>query len=193
MNSYLQFAILGLGAAAAYAMLAHGVVLIYRASGVINFAHGAYAMAGAYVFYELHDRGGMATVPALLLTLVFGTLLGLVSYWAVLRPLRTAPALTRIIATLGILTILQAAATLRYEQTVVRVESILPHSAVKVLGATVPQDRLWLLGIAVLITIALHLLSHRTRVGLATFAVSESEQAAAALGWSPTLIAAANW
>ena len=54
MNEFLQFALLGLGFGALYALAAQGVVLIYRGSGVINFAQGAMGMMGAFVYYTLH-------------------------------------------------------------------------------------------------------------------------------------------
>ena len=54
MTEFLQFAVIGLGAGACYALLAQGVVLIYRGSGVVNFAHGAFAMLAGYItFVEL--------------------------------------------------------------------------------------------------------------------------------------------
>ena len=48
----LRFAILGLGAGAVYGVTALGVVLVYRGSGVLNFAHGAVGMVGAFIFYN---------------------------------------------------------------------------------------------------------------------------------------------
>ena len=56
MTNFLQFAVIGLGAGACYALLAQGAVLIYRGSGVVNFAHGAFAMLAAYfTFVELRS------------------------------------------------------------------------------------------------------------------------------------------
>src|SRR4051812_30677271 len=102
MQTFLQFALLGCGAAAAYAMLAQGIVLIYRASGVINFAQGAFAMVGAYIFYELHTQAGWSTATAFVVGVLGVSMLGLISFLGVLWPLRRAPAVTRVIATLGI-------------------------------------------------------------------------------------------
>src|SRR5260370_644474 len=48
MTNFIQFAIFGLGAGAVYALLAQGVIAVFRGSGVLNFAHGAFAMVGAY-------------------------------------------------------------------------------------------------------------------------------------------------
>ncbi|HLS97156.1 MAG TPA: hypothetical protein VK018_00390, partial [Porticoccaceae bacterium] len=59
MGEILQFILLGLGTGALYALGAHGIVLIYRGSGVINFAHGAMALFGASLFAELRDDQGL--------------------------------------------------------------------------------------------------------------------------------------
>ncbi len=63
MSDYLVFALLGLGAGAVYAGLALGVVLAYRGSGVINFAHGAMAMYVTYVFAGLRTDGQYMVPP----------------------------------------------------------------------------------------------------------------------------------
>ena len=59
----LRFAILGLGAGAVYGVTALGVVLVYRGSGVLNFAHGAVGMVGAFFFYNARE-GGASTLVA---------------------------------------------------------------------------------------------------------------------------------
>ena len=61
------------------------------------------------------------------------------------------------------------------------------------LGTTVGVDRLWLLAIACVLTAVLYGVFRFTRVGLATSAVAENEEAAAALGWSPAALSTANW
>ena len=52
MNDIIQFGLLGLGLGAIYALLGQGVLLIYRGSGVINIAHGGFAMIGAYLYLQ---------------------------------------------------------------------------------------------------------------------------------------------
>ena len=59
----LRFAILGLGAGAVYAITALGVVLVYRGSGVVNFAHGAIGMVGAFIFYTERESGTATWSP----------------------------------------------------------------------------------------------------------------------------------
>ncbi|MGI3227295.1 ABC transporter permease subunit [Streptomyces sp. GTA36] len=89
--------------------------------------------------------------------------------------------------------VLTAVAVKRYGDSVQLVPAKLPSGLVEIAGATVSEDRIWLLGIAVVVTAALHALYKRTLFGLGTTAVAENQGAAASLGWSADLIAAANW
>jgi ABC-type branched-subunit amino acid transport system ATPase component/branched-subunit amino acid ABC-type transport system permease component len=178
---------------AIYSLLAQGVVLIYRASGIINFAQGAFAMVGAYVFYQLRYINNWPEVPAILVSLAVCALIGAATARFVIRPLRRSSPLVRLIATLAILSVLQTAATIKYTDNLYSYAPFLPHDAVRMGSIVFPEDRLWLLGIAVAITVGLHVLSNRTKFGLATYGVSESELTAETLGWSPTLIGVINW
>jgi ABC-type branched-subunit amino acid transport system ATPase component/ABC-type branched-subunit amino acid transport system permease subunit len=193
VTDVLQFAVLGLGAGAAYTLVALGLVLVYRASGVINFSHGAMAMVGGFVFYELDQTHHWAFATALAGSTVVVALLGVLVFQAVVRPLRKSSPLTQVVATLGVLTILEAAATLRYKAAVFSVESVFPSVPHQVGSVIIPEDRLWLTAITAVVTAALWAGSRFLRVGLATTAVAENEEAAAGLGWSPALISTVNW
>ena len=103
----LRFAILGLGAGAVYGLTAQGIVLTYRGSGVVNFAHGALGMVGAFIFYILRDNG-MPAPSAFVIAIALGAVVGAVTHVLVMRPLRSAPALSRLIASLGLFTVLLA-------------------------------------------------------------------------------------
>src|SRR5258708_5941245 len=114
VSQVLQFAILGLGIGAVYALLGNGLVLIYRGSGILNFAQGAYAMVGAYLFYELHDNHRQPIAASFVMAVLAVALVGALTHLLVMRPLRHASPLARLIACLGILAVLQGAATIRY-------------------------------------------------------------------------------
>ncbi len=212
MSSYILFLLLGLGSGAVYALLGLGLVLKYRSAGVVDFAHGAIAMFCAYVYIELRSNGqlvfpwpvlkhsfqvassnGMATVPSIVITLAYSVVFGFVLYWAIYRPLRNAPALARVGASVGVMLALQAIAVLNFGTFAVSSPPILPDSPVKIAGIDVPSDRLYLAAIAVLIGIALELIYRRTRFGLATRAAAENERGAALLGHSAPRIGAYNW
>ncbi|WP_210593072.1 branched-chain amino acid ABC transporter permease/ATP-binding protein [Streptomyces sp. GESEQ-35] len=193
MDDILRFALLGLGLGALYALTAQGIVLIYRGSGVLNFAHGAIGMAGAYVQWELAMQHGVPYWPAVACGVVASAVLGLLTHLLVIRPLRRASSLARLVGTLAVFIVLTAVAVKRYGDSVQLVPGKLPNRLLEIAGATVSEDRIWLLGIAVAVTAVLHVLYRRTLFGLGTTAVAENQSAAASLGWSADLIAAANW
>src|SRR5690349_7546177 len=156
--SVVQYGLLGLGLGGAYALLGLGLVAIYRGTGVLNFAQGAVAMICAYVFFGLRDDVGLPTFAALLVTLAFAVVLGLV-----MRQLRNSPILTRIIATLALLLLLQGLATVLFDVTTRTPAPVLPSTPVHVLGVIIPSDRLYLAGIAVVLAVVLAVVSRRTR------------------------------
>ena len=189
----LRFAILGLGAGAAYALAAQGIVLVYRASGVLNFASGAMGMVSAFYFYNARDSG-QSTLLAMVGALGIAAAMGVTTHWLVMRPLRRAPALSRLIATLGIFTVLFAFGQRRYGDTPTIVGKLLPINSVTLFGdITVGKDRLILLAIGAGLTVLLTIVYRLTRFGLATTAVAESRRNTAAQGWSPDLLATVNW
>ena len=193
MSQVLQFAILGLGIGAVYALLGNGLVLIYRGSGILNFAQGAYAMVGAYLFYELHDVHRQAFAPSFAIAAAAVGLVGALTHLLVMRPLRQASPLARLIATLGILAVLLGAATIRYGANLIEVPSSLPQGVIHWGSIAFSEDRLYLLGIATALTVALWAATRFTTLGLVPSAVAENQRAAAALGWSPDLVATATW
>jgi branched-subunit amino acid ABC-type transport system permease component len=117
MKEVFEFAILGFGAAAAYALLGQGMVLIYRGSGILNFAQGAFAMAGAYVFYELHFNDGFSFAVSFVLALLACGAIGAATHLLIMRPLRHPSPPARLIATLGILTTIEGIAQIITRRT----------------------------------------------------------------------------
>ena len=193
MNEIWQFALLGLGSGAIYALLAQGMVLIYKGTGVLNFAQGAFAMVAAYVFFELKVENEWATFTAFAVAVLLVTAMGALTHLLIMRKLRAASTLAKIIATLGVLAILQGAASIRYGSNLTQVPSFLPTTPVSIGSVTVGQDRFWLLGIAVVLTAILTVVSRYTNLGRALTAAAEKPRAAATLGWSPDLLAGVSW
>jgi ABC-type branched-subunit amino acid transport system ATPase component/ABC-type branched-subunit amino acid transport system permease subunit len=193
MTEALQLALLGLGTAGIYVILAQGLIVIFRGSGILNLAHAGYALIGAYVFNGLHVTRAWSTAPAFIVSVALVALVGLATDQLVMRRLRGASALARLIATLGVLLILEALSMIIWGQNLIIVGPLLPQTPVSILGTTVTSAQLWLLGIAVVTTAVLGLVWHRTRVGWVTTAVAENQESAAAQGWSPELVSAATW
>ncbi len=194
MEEVIRFALLGFGVGGLYALASQGLIAIYRGSGVLNFALGAIGMAAAYLWWDLTTERGWGFYPALVAGVLFAAAIGALTHLLIMRPLRHAAPIMRVIATLGLLISLQAIAVLRYESTPKFIPSELPTDTVTISGSIViGADRLILLGIAAVVTVALWALYKYTRFGLATSAVAENESAASSLGWSPDVIATINW
>ena len=193
MNDVLKFAVLGLGAGACYGLAAQGIVLVYRGSGVLNFAHGAIGMIGASTS-TTRGSPGTPTWLAFTLALLLGGTIGVAIHLLIMRPLRRAPALSRLIATLGLFTAFYAFALNRYGMNIRIITKLIEPTAVEVLpDISIGRDRIVLLIVGVALTIVLTLVYHYTRFGFSTTAVAESRRATAAQGISPDRIAAVNW
>src|SRR5258708_3257400 len=107
--------VLGVVQGAVNALLGAGIVAVYRGTGVINFAHGAMAMVSTYVFVTLvdHHAPSFLGIPlAAVIAVLVGIALGVLVDVVVMRPLARQSQLVRIIATLGVLYVLQSFALL---------------------------------------------------------------------------------
>src|SRR4051812_20028977 len=193
MATFIQFALLGLGISAAYTLLAQGLVLIYRGSGVLNFAHGAFALVAAFIYYELHVQRGVSTVPALLVALAAVAVLGAAVYGLVMRFLRDASTVTSAVATLGLLILIQGVVVVIWGAYPHSVPSMLPTKVLSVGDVDVGVDKLLLFAIAAALTAALWAAARFTPIGLALRATAENPLAASSLGWSANAMGTLTW
>lgn len=213
MSTYLGYLLAGLGGGAVIASLALGLVLSYRASGVVNFAHAAMGVYVAFASYEFRETGDLVLpilgLPArvsliptptlaaqLIFTVVLAALVGLLVFVLVFRPLRRAPALARVVASLGLLLYLQELVRLRFPTVgavVTRRRPVLPDGPVRILGTAVSENRLLLAGLSLLVTVGLWALFRYTRFGLTTRAAASNEKGALLLGLSPDRVGAFSW
>lgn len=188
-------------------------MLTHRSSGVVNFAHAAMGMYVAFAYFEfretgdfvlpiigLPDRVHLLARPTLASALGFAAalavVLGLVVYVLVFRPLRQAPALARVVASLGLLLYLQEIVRLRFPvsgASVITRRPVLAEEPVALLGTTVTENRLILAGLVVLIAAVLGAAFTYTRFGLATRAAAGNEKGALLLGISPDRLASVCW
>jgi sulfate-transporting ATPase len=194
VQSFVQFLIIGLGAGATYALFAQGAVLIYRGSGLVNFAQGAVGTFAAYIaFADLKDKQGWGTLPAVIVAVIAAGAVSLAFQAFVLRALRRAASLVRVIATIGLLGLLQAVVLKRYGASNEPVESYLPHSVWTWGSITIQEERVYLVAITLVVTAGLWAWTRYTRIGLAISASAQNERAVQTLGWSPDRLAALTW
>lgn len=211
MTDYLFYLLLGSGAGAIIAALGLGMVITYQGSGVVNFAAGSMAMWSTYVYAELRNGAYPFPIPglpgryhfgddvgfrwALILALLTAAFIGLAVYLLVFKPLRQAPALAKVVASVGLIIVFITLVERRFQDvTAMRVAPILPREPVTITGdLTIPRDGLWLLAIVVVIAALLWMASKFLRIGLATRASAENEKGAVLLGYSPDFLAGLGW
>ena len=111
----------------AYMMFALGIVFIYRASRVLNLAHGAMAMLPAYIFYTVATQLGLGVVPGLIIALVGGGALGLAVERLVVRRLRGASQMGQTVGTVAVLGLLIALAVRGWGTTPIHAPSVFPE------------------------------------------------------------------
>ena len=188
-----RLGLLGAASGGAIGLIALGLVLVYRTSGVLNFSAGAVGAFSAYVFSELRDEQGVYWAIALVAGLATGAALSTATQLLLSR-LRAASPLAKAIATLGVMTILMSLATALWGDQERLIGSVFPSSAIGIGGGlAVGRDRLILAGVAIALAIVLRAAYKYTSFGLATTAVAEQRLAATSFGWSAARIELANW
>ncbi len=189
----VQFALLGLATGALTALVALSLVIVHRVSGVLNFAAAALGAIGAFVCYSLRDDFGWPSPIAVAAGLVVGVLLGFLTY-VVMALLRNTSLLSRLIATLALLSSAESLMLLLWSNQLSQPDSILPTRNLTLGGSIrIGEDRLILIGIALVLAVVLWALYGRSLFGLATSAVSENRRVAAIAGWAPARIELVNF
>jgi ABC-type branched-subunit amino acid transport system permease subunit len=191
----LALALSGLPLGAMYALQAMGIVLVYKTSGVFNFAQGAIGMAAAYVASGLGVSLGLPAWLAVLGAVLFGGMLGVVIERVTIRPAKGA--LPRTIITLGWLLALQGLVGLVFGTELGRrpVSLFSPDTAVRIdaLATAFGWDQLGVLVTAVVVAGGLGLFFRRSPLGVAMRAVSEGADAARLLGIRVRVVTLAAW
>jgi len=165
--------------------------LVHRTTGVVNVAHGAMAMTGVYAFVAL--RPAVGSLLSLLGGMAAAAGVAVASHLIVFRPLAGRSPISSVVASVGVLTTIQAVATLAAGTSARFVPSLLPNGPVALAGTTVPADRLILAALVGVASLGLGALLRFTSFGLASRAAAEDTTMVALLGYSPTRLATRTW
>jgi branched-subunit amino acid ABC-type transport system permease component len=187
------FVLSGVSDGAVYSFAALGLVLTFKTSGIFNFAIGAQAAASAYVFYSFRVDAGMPWVPAALLSLLLVGLCGSLvlerlAYW-----LEEAPPLMRVVATIGLIVLLQSILTGIYGTTTLQFPAFLSQEPVTIGGTQVLMSQIIVTVLALVATVGLSLFFRYNRIGLAMQALVDDPELLASEGTSPVMIRRYAW
>ena len=192
MQFFLEVLIGGLLAGVMYSMVAIGFVLIFKASGVFNFAQGSMVLFAALTYVSLVERG-LSPWLALGLTLGAMLLLGAAIERVVLRRLVNRSPMTLFMATLGLSVIIEGASQTLWGAQVHGLELGIPDLPLSFSDVFISQFDLFAAATAALMVAGLSLVASRTRLGIALRAVADDPLAAQSVGISLPRVWGAVW
>jgi len=190
MHQLLQQIFSGLAAGAVYASLALALVMIYRATDLVNFAQGEMAMFSTYIAWMLVNVG-MPFWAAFSLTLVASFVGGMIIERIVIRPVENAPILAAVVVTIGLLLIFNALAGWLFTYTLQEFPSPFPDRTL--FGALMTTRDLGVIGVTLAMLVALFVFFRFTATGLAMRAAAQNPESARLCGIPVGRMLAIGW
>ncbi len=182
MAQFIQQVVAGLGDGAIYASLALALVLIYRATHVINFAQGEMGMVSTYIAWSLITHHGWSFWPAFALTLALSFVGGFAIHETVIRPLQRAGELTVVMATIALLVVLNGLVSWIWQPDEKVLQSPLIGGTWSIGAVAIPQQAVYDLLVVLACVVALWVLFRYTKLGLALRASAVDPAASRLLG-----------
>jgi branched-chain amino acid transport system permease protein len=191
MADFLQQVVSGLASGGIYASLALALVLIYRATQVVNFAQGEMAMFTTFIAWSLMNH--MSYWPAFVLTLAIAFAGGAALELALIRPVQNAPVLTVVIVTIGLLIGLNGLARRIWGSEPRRLESPFSTDPIRIGGVAFSIQDLGIIGVSLALVALLFLFFQYTKLGLALRAAALNPAASRLVGVRVSLMLALGW
>jgi ABC-type branched-subunit amino acid transport system ATPase component/ABC-type branched-subunit amino acid transport system permease subunit len=192
LSVFLTQLVLAVPLMAAYALFALGIVLIHRASRVLNLAHGVMAMLPSYVVVELRAHG-LPMPAALVAGVASGALLGAAVELVFVRRLRRISETAQTVGTVAAFGLVVAFSAKIFGPASVRPPGIFPQGAILFSSSGITYGQLGLIGTSVVLTAALFALFRFSRLGLAMRAAASNRTAAALMGVNPDRTTQVAW
>ena len=192
MSYFIQVVVDGLSNGAIYAAIALAIVLVHRATGLINFAQGGMAVAATFLAFELTGHG-VPVLLALLAAVVFGFVLGAVVERVVMRHFEGGDPDTAVVATIALLVLLTGFSALFFGYEPHPFPSLFPNRSIGVFGAFVSLRSLGTIAVLLVIMLVLQLLFRYTKLGLAMRAVADNPQSSALSGLPVSRLLMIGW
>ena len=187
MSEAMQFFLSGMTVGAVYALVALGFTLIYNASDVVNFAQGEFVMLGGMITVFAHQAGVPLPLAALLAIGLTGVI-GVVFNKLAIETARGAPLVSIIIITIGASIFIQGMTQIVFDKQLHRFPAISGDEPLKILGATILPQSVWVIIGAVIIFSGLWIFLTKTLLGRAVLATSNNRLAAQLVGINITFV-----
>lgn len=182
MTEFLQFVVGGIAMGAIFGLVALGFVVLFKSTGIFNFAQGDLVMVGAFASYWFMASAGVSLWPAIALTLLFATALGWFLQQALFRPMLGSSLLTMVMVTIALSLIFRALVVIIFGPTEKSVPERLPSGVLNVFGLVLSVLDLTIIAVAVVSIALLAAFFRFTDAGLQLRAIGEHPHAAAVVG-----------
>ena len=193
MADFLQQVVAGLASGSIYAALALALVLIHRATGVINFAQGEMATLSTYIAWTLTTNHGWGYWPAFAFTLAASFLGGAGVHQAIIRPNEKGSVLRVVIVTIGLLIFINGLVTLIWGGEVRAVQSPFPAGTTEIAGVAITTADIGTIAVVLATVAALWALFQYTKLGLAMRAAAVNPAEARLVGVRVTWMLSLGW
>ena len=189
----VQVIVGGLLLGAVYALFSSGLTLVWGMMNIVNFAHGDFVMLGMYVAYMVYTLlGAGPLLGAPLAALVLATV-GVIVYFLLIRDIMKGPMLAQILGTFGLALLLRYSVFWYFGANFLSLPENIVGGTYEVMGLRLQASRLLAGGVALLVTLGLHVLLTRTSLGSKMLAVAEDPTAAQLMGIRPDTMQAIAW
>ncbi|WP_461207066.1 branched-chain amino acid ABC transporter permease [Clostridium sp. DL1XJH146] len=187
-----QVIISGLITGSLYALAALGLVLIFKTSGIVNFAQGEMAMFNTFIAFTILQATGLPFIVVMALTVLVAAAIGFMIQRFIMRPIQNA-VLSSMIATLGLIMIFNGVAGNLFGFETKQFPKMMDGENISILGVSVSPNSLMTIVITLVIMVALFYFFKFTRAGLALRAASQNSEAAKLMGISVEKTIAMTW
>lgn len=180
---WLQQLINGISLGSIYALIALGYTMVYGIIKLINFAHGDVFMVGAFVGFYAIKGWGLGFFPALLFSMAFCAVFGVLIERIAYKRLRNATRIAALITAIGMSLLIEYGVIYaRGAQPEAYPDNVLPSTSFNLFGAQISSQSIFILAVSVGLMIILQFIVHRTKIGKAMRAVSHDMDAAKLMG-----------
>jgi branched-chain amino acid transport system permease protein len=193
VTNFLQLVVAGVALGFQYAVVALGFVIIFKATGVINFAQGGLVMLGAYLTYNAHVTWGIPFWPSVLIAVAATAAVGLVVERLILRRMIGKPPFALIMITIGLLFVIQELVSAIWGFDALNLGDPWGIRTVEVGDVVISVKDIWTVILATLVLLIFFAFFRFTSMGLAMRATAIDQEAALAQGMSAKRVFAVSW
>ena len=193
MNYFIELVVSGLAIGAIYGLVAMGFAVIYKSTGIVNFAQGEMGMLTAYTSWSIATMLGTNAITTVLVAVVVGAVLGLLCERLVMRPMLGEPVLSVVLVTVGLAVVLRSVVTMIWGAAPHKFAVDGADTLVDVGGIGMRTSQIAVIGVLLVAIAGFWFFLRKSRFGVAMRAVAADEKTARLMGVSTARVQAVAW